>query len=181
MPDRCGCTSVRPPARASTAIDPPLAHLALASCAFAPRVVPLVPGQHLVVESADPLLHALRVTRERGVVYRRTLQHREPAPELKFRAPGVYRVGCDVHPWEVAWVVVSPPEDAPLFSVTDAQGHFRVEGLPPGVYTVDAWHERASIRGPMFRLRPGQVQRLALHAVPEPELAHEDSRGRLAP
>jgi plastocyanin len=165
----------------STTVDNPLVHLALSSCAFAPRVVALVPGQHLVVESTDPLLHALRLTRERGVVYRRTLQHDEPAPELKFSAPGTYRVGCDVHPWEVAWIVVSPPEDAPHFSVTDAQGHFRVEGLPPGLYTVDAWHERASIRGPSIRLRAGQLQRVALHAVPTPELAHDDSRSRLSP
>jgi|GEM_PF-1738283 len=165
----------------STTVDNPLIHLALSSCAFAPRVVALVPGQHLVVESTDPLLHALRLTRERGVVYRRTLQHDEPAPELKFSAPGIYRVGCDVHPWEVAWIVVSPPEDAPHFSVTDAQGHFRVEGLPPGLYTVDAWHERASIRGPSIRLRAGQLQRVALHAVPTTALAHDDSRSRLSP
>jgi hypothetical protein len=175
----------RAPANASgplsTTVDNPLVHLALSSCAFAPRVVALLPGQHLVVESTDPLLHALRLTRERGVVYRRTLQHGEPAPELKFSAPGIYRVGCDVHPWEVAWIVVSPPEDAPHFSVTDAQGHFRVEGLPPGLYTVDAWHERASIRGPSIRLRAGQLQRVALHAVPTTALAHDDSRSRLSP
>jgi len=157
------------------------ARVSLASCAFAPRVLALQPGQHLIVESGDPILHALRLTHERAVVYRRSLQRDQPAPELRFSAPGVYRLGCDVHPWEVAWVVVAPPEDAPTFAVTDAQGHFRLENLPAGSAELDAWHEKAAVVGPALRLRAGATAHATLLARPPDALAHEDARPRSAP
>ena len=32
--------------------------------------------------------------------------------------------------------------DHPFFSVTNADGTFSLEGLPPGTYEITAWHER---------------------------------------
>jgi hypothetical protein len=46
---------------------------------------------------------------------------------------------CDVHGWMNAYVGVLPH---PFFSVTDASGSFSLKGLPPGTYTIEAWHER---------------------------------------
>jgi plastocyanin len=45
---------------------------------------------------------------------------------------------CDVHPWMRAFVGVL---DHPYFSVSAADGTFSLKGLPPGTYTVEAWHE----------------------------------------
>ena len=42
------------------------------------------------------------------------------------------------HPWERAYVSVF---EHPLFAVTDDYGNYRIEGVPPGQYTVVAWHE----------------------------------------
>ncbi|HHZ98873.1 MAG TPA: carboxypeptidase regulatory-like domain-containing protein [Candidatus Marinimicrobia bacterium] len=49
------------------------------------------------------------------------------------------RVKCDVHPWMGAFIGVL---DHPFYSVTDEKGNFEIENLPPGTYTVEAWHER---------------------------------------
>ena len=46
---------------------------------------------------------------------------------------------CDVHGWMNAYVGVLPH---PFFAVTDASGAFSLKGLPPGTYTIEAWHEK---------------------------------------
>ena len=48
-------------------------------------------------------------------------------------------VKCNVHPWMRAYVGVVRH---PFFSVTGSDGTFKIAGLPPGKYTVEAWHER---------------------------------------
>ena len=46
---------------------------------------------------------------------------------------------CDVHSWMSAYVGVL---DHPFFAVTGADGAFELKGLPPGTYTIEAWHEK---------------------------------------
>ena len=45
---------------------------------------------------------------------------------------------CDVHPWMNAFVSVF---DHPYFSVSSDGGEFTLQGLPPGDYVLEAWHE----------------------------------------
>lgn len=47
------------------------------------------------------------------------------------------RIKDDCHPWMGAWVAVLPH---PFFAVTDGAGRFEIPGLPPGKYTIEAWH-----------------------------------------
>jgi hypothetical protein len=46
---------------------------------------------------------------------------------------------CDVHGWMNAYVGVLTH---PYYAVTDAGGTFTLKGLPPGTYTIEAWHEK---------------------------------------
>ena len=48
-------------------------------------------------------------------------------------------IKCDVHSWMTAYAGVL---DHPYFAVTSAGGHFEIGNLPPGTYTIEAWHER---------------------------------------
>ncbi len=36
--------------------------------------------------------------------------------------------------------------DHPFFAVTSENGEFRFEGLPPGDYVIEAWHETLGTR-----------------------------------
>jgi hypothetical protein len=46
---------------------------------------------------------------------------------------------CDVHGWMNAYGAVL---DHPFFAVSDGSGKFEIKGLPPGDYTIEAWHEK---------------------------------------
>ena len=56
-----------------------------------------------------------------------------PTPEL------MIPVRCNNHPWMEAFINVAAN---PFFSVSDADGHFTIRGLPPGSYTIVAVHEK---------------------------------------
>jgi hypothetical protein len=59
---------------------------------------------------------------------------------LRFDEPEVgIRVGCDVHPWMVAYLSIF---EHPYFAVTPADGTVALANVPPGAYVVAAWHEK---------------------------------------
>ena len=46
---------------------------------------------------------------------------------------------CHVHPEMAAFVVVVP---ARYWATVENNGRFRLEGVPPGLYTLRVWHRR---------------------------------------
>ena len=51
----------------------------------------------------------------------------------------VIPVKCNVHPWMKSYIGVMKH---PFFAVTGKDGSFSLKGLPPGDYTIAAWHEK---------------------------------------
>ena len=63
--------------------------------------------------------------------------------EFKFDTPGVVPLLCNVHPEMSAYIVVTP---TPFFALTDADGNYKIAGVPEGDYTVSAWHEGMKVQ-----------------------------------
>lgn len=59
-----------------------------------------------------------------------------PIPSQVFDVPGMVTLRCEIHEHMRAVILVL---DTPHFVVTDAEGRYRLEGLPPGRYTLRAW------------------------------------------
>ena len=57
---------------------------------------------------------------------------------VRFDRPGIVRVFCDIHSHMSAFILVFGHR---FFTVTDEDGRYRLEGVPPGSYTVSVWHE----------------------------------------
>ena len=55
-----------------------------------------------------------------------------------FDRPGVVRVFCDIHSHMSAFVLVF---SHPYYAKAEADGRYRIDNIPPGTYTVSAWHE----------------------------------------
>ena len=48
-------------------------------------------------------------------------------------------VMCNIHPWMRVYANVL---SNPYYAITGADGSFTIKGLPPGTYTLEAWHEK---------------------------------------
>jgi plastocyanin len=57
---------------------------------------------------------------------------------VRFDRPGIVRVFCDIHSHMSAFVLVFGHR---YFATTDTDGTYRIDNIPPGTYTVAAWHE----------------------------------------
>ena len=57
---------------------------------------------------------------------------------VRFDRPGIVRVFCDIHSHMNAFILVF---SHPFFALTDADGRYRIDKVPPGTYGVIAWNE----------------------------------------
>jgi plastocyanin len=108
-------------------------------CRYVPHVLGVQVGQPVEIVNSDPTLHnvhAVPATNQefntgqpiQGMKHMHTFSTTEVMVPFK----------CDVHGWMRAYIGVL---DHPFYAVTGADGSFTLKGLPPGTYTVEAWHE----------------------------------------
>lgn len=57
---------------------------------------------------------------------------------VRFDRPGVVRVFCEIHSHMNAFILVFTHR---FFGVTDPDGRYQIDGVPPGTYTLVAWVE----------------------------------------
>lgn len=108
-------------------------------CRYVPRVVGVRVGQPLQVRNSDPLLHNVR---SNGVI-NQAFNKSTPLEGMSFNHTFATKevmvpFKCDVHGWMSAWVGVL---DHPYFGTTAPDGRVVLGNLPPGTYTIEAWHE----------------------------------------
>ena len=113
-------------------------------CRYTPRVLGVRVGQPLSIRNSDPLLHNVRAngtinqgfnmsTPLEGISFERTFATKEVMIPFK----------CDVHAWMTAYVGVL---DHPYFGTTTNEGTVVLANVPPGTYTIEAWHETLGAR-----------------------------------
>ncbi len=122
--------------------DPPTDHPQIdqKSCRYHPHVQGMRVGQPLEILNSDPTLHNIHALPKANAEF----NNGQPIQGMKmthtFTAKEVMvPFKCDVHGWMNAYVAVL---DHPYFAVSDKDGKFSIANLPPGDYTIEAWHER---------------------------------------
>ena len=137
-----------------------------ARCEYFPYVTVVPPGSRVVVTNADDGLHDVHVMPEGGGLPDANHSLRADARvELTFPEPGHVLLGCDLHYWARAWVIV---DRAPFSAVTDADGRYAFEGVPPGEWRLTVWHERLGTSVREISVRESGSATLEDVALPPP-------------
>jgi plastocyanin len=125
-------------------------------CMYAPRVQGAVAGQTVQVENDDKTMHNVHTYKGQETI----LNQGQPAgsPPIKkdnvATEAAVLKFKCDVHPWMTGFVVVT---DHPFFQTTGADGSFKLDKVPAGKYTVEAWHSRYGLKTATVTVEPNKT------------------------
>lgn len=113
-------------------------HMDQKGCRYEPHVVAMPKGSELVIHSSDPINHNIHTysfdNDPINIMF--TPDAEDFTQEME--EPEIIKVECDLHSWMTAWIVVT---DNSFFSISNQQGSFEISDVPPGKYTVTAWHE----------------------------------------
>jgi plastocyanin len=122
-------------------------------CVYEPRVVGVRVGQVLQVRNSDNLLHNVHSLSARGNTFNVSEPKAGMVQQFRMKDEEVmFRIKCDIHSWMTAFVgVVSNP----YFARSDIAGVFQIANIPPGTYTLQAWHERFGSLTQTVRVRGG--------------------------
>ncbi len=121
-------------------------------CTYSPHVVALMANQPLDVVNSDKVAHNIHPVPKYNHEWNKSQGPGQPQIEEKFgREELAIPVKCNVHPWMKSYIAVFKH---PYFQVTGQNGSFELKNLPPGTYTVEAWHEKYGTTSQAVTLGP---------------------------
>lgn len=114
------------------------------NCMYEPHILALMTGQPFEVQNNDSTMHNVHPLPKRNRQWSTSQPAGSAALKETFTRPEfAMSVLCNVHPWMRALVFVF---DHPYFAVTAKAGKFELKNLPPGRYTIEAWHETLGVQ-----------------------------------
>lgn len=115
--------------------------LANEACVFTPRVQTVITGGTVNVISNDVTMHRNRFIDVATGDFLAVAPFNDEGEVIPFdrilTKPAEIEVVCELHPWAKAYLLVF---DHPYYAVTDNNGNFTLDGVPPGTYHLRAWH-----------------------------------------
>lgn len=108
---------------------------------FVPRVLAVTVGTSVLFPNNDRTFHnVFSLSRARTFDLGRYRPGRTGRPVL-FDRPGIVPISCDIHTHMSAYILVF---SHPFFAVSDVEGRYQIEGVPPGTYSLRVWSELGS-------------------------------------
>lgn len=109
------------------------------ACDYTPHVQIVPVGSKLKIINSDPILHNVHAYLGTDSVFNLAMPMEGQSLNKDLKKPGLMSMKCDAgHTWMSSYVFVA---EHPYYAMTDAQGNFVLENVPPGKYTVKMWHE----------------------------------------
>jgi plastocyanin len=120
---------------------------------FVPGLLPVVAGQQVRFPNQDKIYHNVFSISPLAQFDLGQYKNVDPPKIVTFDDYGVVTVYCNIHPGMIAYVVVL---ENSAFALTEKDGGFRINDLPPGTYTINAWRPKAKRASQQIIIQPGQ-------------------------
>ena len=104
---------------------------------FIPHVAMIPKGSSVELLNSDDVMHNLHSWSMKNTAFNEGVAGHGSISKT-FEFPETIKITCDVHKWMSAWLIV---QDNPYYTLTDENGKYKIEGVPAGTYTVQAWQE----------------------------------------
>ena len=125
---------------------------------YSPHVLGVQVGQDITLKNSDGLLHNINASPTEN----RPFNVSQPVNMETNRSFGAAEVmiplRCDVHGWMTSYVGVV---DHPYFAVSGADGSVSLDGLPPGEYVIEAWHEQLGTTSTNVTVATGETAQIS--------------------
>lgn len=121
-------------------------------CAYVPHVLIGRVGRSIEVRNDDPLMHNVHSFTFDNPSINKAQPKDSPAITADLEFPETIQIGCDIHSWMNAWLVVT---DHPYYVITGQDGSFNLDNVPPGTYEVEVWHETLGVSSQQVTVTAG--------------------------
>lgn len=129
-------------------------------CAFEPHVAVGFKGSKFLERNDDTIFHNIHTYLNGKTMYNIGLPEKGSSVTKPLTKSGLIEVTCDSHPWMHGYVYVS---ENPYAAVTDDKGAFTIDNIPPGTYSVEAWHEAlGKVKMTNVKVESGKAGKLKL-------------------
>lgn len=107
---------------------------------YQPYVTAVVAGTRISFPNRDKVQHHV-YSQSKAKPFEIPLYRGETPEPVRFDQPGVITLGCNIHDWMSAYVVVLA---TPHFEKSQGDGIVNLTALAPGRYRLEVWHPRAT-------------------------------------
>jgi plastocyanin len=121
-------------------------------CRYAPHILAFLVNQDFEIVNDDQTSHNIHTLPSSNREWNKMQPAGSPPIEDKYARPEFIPVKCNIHPWMKGTLAVMKNSH---YAITTVDGEFKLPNLPPGNYTITAWHEsygeqtqEVSITGP---------------------------------
>jgi plastocyanin len=108
-------------------------------CTYLPHVAAMEAGQGMDIYNGDQTSHNIHPLAKVNPEWNKSQPPGAPPIHVTYEKPEFIAVKCNVHPWMHGYFAVLNTSHS---AVTASNGTFTLPALPPGKYTVTAWHEK---------------------------------------
>jgi plastocyanin len=124
-------------------------------CQYKPHVLAMRAGQKLDVINSDSTTHNIHPMPNNNREWNISQPHGVSIEQVFAREEIAISVRCNVHPWMRSYIAVIKN---PYFAVTGKNGSFDLKDIPPGSYTLQAWHEKLGSKMQKITVGSGETK-----------------------